>query len=375
MNIIMISADVSVVAGDRGPFYYMLEEFHRHFDRIDVIGLEPARRENDRVFGNVHLNHPERGKLFQPAFIVRTGKRLMKERHYAFAISHDYNFFYNGLGAYLLHRKTGLPYFSEIHHVPGHPRAASFRERVDRFCTRLYTRWVQKHALAIRVVNAGQLPALLESWGVRREKIRVLYSLYMDFDTYRPREGEREKAFDLVFCGRLVPNKGIFILLEALGILKRKRGNIKLLMIGRGPLEGAIEDHLNRKGLSDSVERVPWVADTEELARLYSRSRLLICASYNEGGPRVTAEAMACGTPAISTPVGIMPELIREGENGMLFEWDADELAEKVDRLLSDEDLYARIRSNLAATVAPFERKKVIADLASGFKEMLPSDS
>ncbi|MHC4941666.1 MAG: glycosyltransferase family 4 protein [Planctomycetota bacterium] len=375
MNIIMISADVSVVAGDRGPFYYMLEEFHRHFDRIDVIGLKPARKEISQIFGNVFLNHPDRGKLYQPAFIVRTGKRLMKKRHYAFAISHDYNFFYNGLGAYLLHRKTDLPYFSEIHHVPGHPRAAGFRERVDKFCTRLYTRWVQNHALAIRVVNSGQLPALLESWGVRRDKIRVLYSLYMDFDTYHPADREAEKTFDLVFCGRLVPNKGIFILLEALKILKQKHGDIKLLMIGRGTLEVAVENYLAQNGLAENVERVPWVADTSELARLYRQARLLVCASYNEGGPRVTVEAMACGTPAISTPVGIMPELIREGENGMLFDWNAKELAEKADLLFSDADLYARIRSNLPGTVAPFERKKVITDLAAGFKEMLPSAS
>ena len=94
MNIIMISADVSVVAGDQGPFYYMLEEFHRHFDRIDVIGLKPARVERKVVFGNVHLHHPARGKLFQPLFIVRTGRRLLEERPYAFAVSHDYNFFY-----------------------------------------------------------------------------------------------------------------------------------------------------------------------------------------------------------------------------------------------------------------------------------------
>ncbi len=369
MNIMMISADRSVVAGEKGPFYYMLEEFHHHFDRIDVIGLKPSKVVRKEIFGNVYLNHPQRGNLHQPFFILKTGLGLLKARPYAFAISHDYNVFYNGLGAYLLHRKTGLPYFSELHHVPGHPRASGFREVVDRFCTRFYARWVQNHALAIRVVNARELPALLSRWGVRPEKIRVLYSLYMDFDANRLKETPKE--YDLVFCGRLVPNKGIFIILKALEALKRKRPDIRLLIVGRGPLRKKIDDFVCRAGLSQNVHHVEWVSLSEDLADLYRRSRILVCASYNEGGPRVTFEAMACGTPAISTPVGLMPELIREGENGMLFQWSPGELAEKVEALLSDTALYSRVCRGLAETVAPFERRKVIADLAEGFKKCL----
>jgi glycosyltransferase involved in cell wall biosynthesis len=285
MNIIMISADVSVVAGDKGPFYYMLEAFGRHFDRIDVIGLKPGRREKEVVFGNVHLHHPSRGKLFQPGFILKTGKRLMKERPYAFAVSHDYNFFYNGFGAHLLHRKTGLPYISEIHHVPGHPKASSFREKVDRFCTRLYVRWVQNHALAIRVVNGKELPELLADWGVRPEKIVVLHSLYMDFETYRP--AAMEKSHDLMFCGRLVSNKGLFILLDALEILKRKRPGIRLLIVGRGPLKEKIHRYAQDKGLTGNVEYLEWVSEAEDLADLYRRTRILVCASFNEAQTRM----------------------------------------------------------------------------------------
>lgn len=373
MNILMISADVSVVAGDRGPFYYMLEEFHRHFERIDVIGLKPARRVLDEVFGNVFLHHPLRGKLLQPLFIYRTGVRLMKERTYAFAVSHDYNFFYNGLGAYLLHRRSGLPYISEIHHVPGHPRAATLRERVDRFCTRWYARWVQHRALAVRVVNGKELPELLSRWGIKPEKIRVLHSLYIDFDVFRPKE--TPKVYDLIFCGRLVPNKGIFILLEALKILKRTRPGVRLLMVGRGPLRSGADRFIAEAGLSENVESLPWVPDARELAECYRKSRIVVCASYNEGGPRVTVEAMACGTPALSTPVGIMPELIREGENGMLFRWDPRELARKAEELLSDPEGYRTMVSKLDATVAPFERRAVIARLAEGFKSLVKHEN
>jgi glycosyltransferase involved in cell wall biosynthesis len=285
-------------------------------------------------------------------------------------VSHDYNFFYNGMGARLLQRKCGLPYISEIHHVPGYPRAATWRERLDRFCTRRYARWVQKHALAIRVVNSRELPELLLRWGVKPEKIRVLHSLYIDFQIFRPGSGEGKKEFDLMFCGRLVPNKGLFILLKALKILKRNRPLIRLLMVGRGPLKNKIDRFVQAEDLVENVQFVEWVADTHDLARLYRRARILVCASFNEGGPRVTVEAMACGTPSLSTPVGIMPELIREGENGMLFSWDPAVLAEKAGTLLDDTAFYTRICSRLKDTVAPFERKTVLETLANGFKEL-----
>ena len=64
-NILMVSADRAVAAGEKGPFHYMLETFSRHWDRIDVIGMRPARRVQDTVFGNVHLHYATGGKLAQ----------------------------------------------------------------------------------------------------------------------------------------------------------------------------------------------------------------------------------------------------------------------------------------------------------------------
>ena len=79
-NVLMVSADRSVVAGERGPFHYMLESFHRHWDRVDVIGTRPERVEQTTVFGNVHLHHPTTGKLRQAGFIAATGRALAAER-------------------------------------------------------------------------------------------------------------------------------------------------------------------------------------------------------------------------------------------------------------------------------------------------------
>ena len=79
-NVLMVSADRGVVAGEKGPFHYMLESFSEHWERVDVIGTRPARVERTEVFGNVHLHHPTTGKLAQAGFIARTGLRLAAER-------------------------------------------------------------------------------------------------------------------------------------------------------------------------------------------------------------------------------------------------------------------------------------------------------
>ena len=76
----MVSADRSVVAGEQGPFYYMLEEFSRHWERVDVIGTRPDRVLHSTIFGNVHLHHPTSGKLRQAGFITRTGLSLAAQR-------------------------------------------------------------------------------------------------------------------------------------------------------------------------------------------------------------------------------------------------------------------------------------------------------
>src|SRR6185503_10592412 len=86
----------------------------------------------------------------------------------ALIVSHDYGWFYNGLAAARLSRRSGVPYLSELHPVPGHPIAADTRERFDRAVARRYVRWARSRARAFRVVNQGEMVPLLESWGVPR---------------------------------------------------------------------------------------------------------------------------------------------------------------------------------------------------------------
>lgn len=369
-NVMMVSADRSVVAGERGPFHYMLETFSRHWDRVDVIGTRPARVEQTEVFGNVHLHHPTTGKLRQAGFIARTGKALAAERPYTVITSHDYNPFYNGLGSWRISRATGIPYVAEIHHVPGHPVAATFRERLDKPLTRLYARWAAKRAAGFRVVNAGELPELLTGWGIPAERIHVLTSLYLDRDVFRPGDEPRpEPDCDLLLVGRLVPNKGVPVVLDAHRQIVGEGHRLRLKFLGRGPHAALVAQHARRPGMDGLVEHVEWVETAEDLADVYRRARVLVCASTSEGGPRVVPEALACGTPSVSTPVGIVPELIQDGVNGEVFDGTAPGLVAALRRVLLEPGAHERMLAEVPRSdMARFDREVVIAGLADGLK-------
>ncbi|MGH7805554.1 MAG: hypothetical protein ACREQJ_14495, partial [Candidatus Binatia bacterium] len=123
-KLLMISGDRALAGGARGAFHATLESFRRHWDRIDVICPRVGGAGERLVFAGVAV-HPSPWALpLQWRWIASKGAELVARHGHDLATVHEYPPFYNGLGAWLLHRSTGIPYVLEIHHVPGHPRAA-----------------------------------------------------------------------------------------------------------------------------------------------------------------------------------------------------------------------------------------------------------
>ena len=364
-NILMISADRAVVAGERGPFHYMLESFARHWERVDVIGTRPERIASLQPFPNVHLHHPAGGKLAQAGFIARTGRALCAERRYALITSHDYNPFYNAVGAWRIARATGTPWVSELHHVPGHPVAANLRERLDRRATRWFVRWADRRCSGFRVVNSTEMPALLRGWGVAEPRIHVLPSLYLDLEAFTP-AGPADESTDLLMVGRLVPNKGVAQVVEAVGRLWSRGVPATLRIVGRGPERPRLDALARKLRVEKAVRYVDWLPDAAALAAAYRGARYLVVASTSEGGPRVAAEAMACGTPVLGTRVGILPDLVRDGRNGALYDGSTAELTLRLQRLLTDSKHEAALRKELPGDLSAYRREDVIARLAAG---------
>ncbi|MGB1285767.1 MAG: glycosyltransferase [Aggregatilineales bacterium] len=370
MNLMMLSGDNSIARGTDGAFYRMLAMFSQHWSRIDILTPSAPDASARLIHGNVYVHPSPWHRLMQPHFIKTHGAKLLQERDYALVTSHDFGFFYNGIGAYWLLKNTDIPYVSEIHHVEGYPRAVTVREKLWRFTAMRYLPFVAKHAAAIRVVNAIEVPQLLREIGIPDEKILVLPSLYMDFEIFKPLP-DIEKQYGVLFVGRLAANKGILILLDAIAKVRRTHPEITLAIRGDGDLKTQIDEFITEHDLSQNIRFLPRVSDDDALTRLYNQANMLVCASTVEGGPRVTVEAMACGIPVISTPVGIMPEVIQHGENGFLFEWDSDALAAYIIQMLDDPLLQEKIAAAGRMAVQDYDAKTVIGNYACGYHALI----
>jgi glycosyltransferase involved in cell wall biosynthesis len=228
---------------------------------------------------------------------------------------------------------------------------------------------------AFRVVNSREMPALLESWGVPSQKVAVLSSLYLDLGVFRPAEEPVEYEQDLLFVGRLVANKGLDTILGSLRVLRDAGLPHRALFVGRGPLSAWLQKELDRTGLSRHTRIVDWVDGPEELAAIYRASRLLVCASTSEGGPRVPLEALACGTPVLSTPVGVMPEVLADGAGGALFDFSVGAMSRKLGEILPHEDKRRAMGEAGPAIAAAFERVSQIERYADGLKQLAQGTS
>ncbi len=372
MNLLMITGDRTLAEGKKSAFYNTLEEFHKYWDRIDIICPKTEFPMSDvrNFFGNVFI-HPSPWPLVaQPFWILKKGKQIYAEQKFDLMTVHEYPPFYNGIRARLLWGWIQVPYILEIHHIPGFPKAAGPKERFYKNLMRFFIRADSAKAKAVRAVNKKQVPDFLIKAGVPKDKIVYIPSFYIDLDVFRPLAVE--KKYDLVFAARLEKNKGIRSLLEAVKFsIFNFQFPMKLLIIGSGPLKQELVRFVEQNDLRDSVFFSGWLETLNNVAQAYNSAKIFINPSLNEGGPRVTLEAMACGLPIITTKVGLMPDIIHDDENGLFIDWTLNDMAEKIISLLKNKELQNKFSEAGLELVKQFERNAAIKNYAEQLQKLV----
>ncbi len=128
----------------------------------------------------------------------------------------------------------------------------------------------------------------------------------------------RPAMHQILTCGSLTRRKGYDILIEALAPLQKSGVDFQLTLLGEGPEREALEALATSLGVKD---RVHFNGQTMDNAKWYLHADLFVQPSRIEGLPNTVIESMACGTPVVASNCpGGTRELIRDGENGMLFE-------------------------------------------------------
>jgi glycosyltransferase involved in cell wall biosynthesis len=164
--------------------------------------------------------------------------------------------------------------------------------------------------------------------------------LGVDPERYLPvRRTLSARPFTILCVGRLTPAKGQRILIKACHKLHRSGRTLRLVLVGSGPDEAQLKSAVAANGL-EHVVRFTGALNQTEVRAWYARADAFALASFAEGIPVVLMEAMASAIPCVSTRITGIPELIRDGEDGLLVTpSDTDELAAALARLMDDAPL------------------------------------
>lgn len=154
---------------------------------------------------------------------------------------------------------------------------------------------------------------------------------------------EDASPFEIVCVARLAPVKAQHVLVAAVDQLVREGRDVRLRLVGDGPLRQSLEHEARERGIESHVSFEGWLGE-DEVRRVLAGSDVFALASFAEGVPVVLMEAMAMEIPCVATFVNGVPELIRHERDGLLVApSDADALARAIARLMDDAELRRRL--------------------------------
>lgn len=144
--------------------------------------------------------------------------------------------------------------------------------------------------------------------------------------------------YRILFVGWIIKEKGVYDIVDVIPEVITRFPQAEFLFAGNKEVE-RLKKIIEDRKLSQHAKVLGWVGG-KEVVELYRTSRLLLLPSYTEGVPNVILEAMSSGLPAITCPVGGIPSVFAEGENGYFVSpGDTQDLAARIIHMLEDDDL------------------------------------
>ena len=198
-------------------------------------------------------------------------------------------------------------------------------------------------------------------WGLDPQRVSVLPNPAPEVPPMPSRDELRaELGLDgkvLVFAGRLGPQKALAALLQALHDVP----DVALVVAGDGPERAALEGRARELALDGRVS-FRGAVPREQVLRLFAAADAAVLSSAWENFPHTVVEALAVGCPVIATAVGGVPEVVRDGENGLLVApGDPQALGAAIARFFADGELRARLASAAPGSVAAHSEEAVFS--------------
>jgi D-inositol-3-phosphate glycosyltransferase len=204
----------------------------------------------------------------------------------------------------------------------------------------------------------------------------------VDLELFRPldRVGSRrvlgfgpDEAI-VLFVGRFSPVKGLERLFDAVGLIRDFPGLRLVLVGGEGagaPAHEELQQRIAGLGIQGLI-RFAGQVEHHHLPEYYSSANVLVVPSHYESFGLVSLEALACGTPVVSTPVGATEQIIQQGETGSIASDGSPAVfAECLLRFLRDVGGRSGIRERARASVLEFSWSAVASALAAQYVELM----
>ena len=217
------------------------------------------------------------------------------------------------------------------------------------------------------ITPSQYLKTIVKQWSVPAEKIKVIYNAV---DPEKFGEKSRTKKNDkitLLTVGRLVPWKGFAKIIEAMPELLKSDQRFQLVIVGDGPLRQQLEEQVVALDLGRAVQFTGKISQ-EEVFQWLTKADIFILNTEYEGLPHIVLEAMAAGTPVITTAAGGNLEVIADRETGLIFPYnDGDALKKAVLEIVNHQSL-KKLAANAREQVQQFNWQKNIDQLLILFK-------
>ena len=261
-----------------------------------------------------------------------------------------------------------FPYLSMFH--------SSIRARLMRYLVRFYNRC--DHVLC----PTQTIKRELEKWGITTPIEAVSNGVDLErFYSYSSPATVRVK-YHLppgplaLYVGRIDKDKSLDVLIRAVPLVL-SRMDAHFVLVGDGDEVGKLKAMVEDLGLERKVHFLGWINhDSQDLPEVYQIADVFAIPSAIETQSIVTLEALASGLPVVAADGGALPELVKDGDNGYLFPPGSEaDLAEKIVRILRDEDLRAHMRKNSLEIVSEHQIEESFARIAAIYEEVCKSSA
>ncbi len=339
-NVMIVIATDIIGGPGKGLFQFLRFSDHRRFDYLlcnyDRAGwtgyrndfLDMARDQGIQV-------HRFYQRFTIDPLLVLQAYRTIKANGINIVQTHSYK---SNILGFLLKRMFGIPWIAFAHGYTGENKKVALYNRLDLWC-------YQYADLA--VVVSDPLKRLLQSKGTHPQRIIKLPNAVDRRELTPQTEPQvlREKwSIDaerpvIAVIGRLSPEKGQMVFLQAFQEAGKRIEGLQALIIGDGQELENLQQFCRENGMAEDVIFTGHVTNVGDYYRLID---LLVIPSYSEGLPNVLLEAMALGVPVVSTKVGAVGEVLQGMEENMVTPGDHYALAERISTFLADPDLKQR---------------------------------